>query len=437
MELAEISSDAQEALIVRPQRILSEDNISARVFYSLMKQFKTRLNLECQGVLRECEFEQQHLLKIALEDDDLRILKLSKEMILFNEQFPVTYIRKNGTQVLQSEIGSIFEDKFIPSPDQDVKPQIGSVECTSCLCANFDMETQSVHLRPELIMMIGGGVAIVSVPVIIVLLVFLLRHRHHNTTGDQSGNFSIGLLLSVMSLFITSCLYVLEPGSSLCLTRIVVLSGVYTVFFAVLLSVTSVTLVVHPTTRTAGNVIEILLVLFAVGVQVPVLTYETLFRDETRLTNKILTDYGPKIECTLDHFLFFKLFIYPAILLVMQTAASIIILVNHWKVKSTKIQLAGASLLLVVVNISWSACHFLSGKLWQDFVILAGLQGNGLVIILFVAVPKLLRNRADSHRFLDAAPAAAANAASTSSIDGRHREPTHRHDPVYAVPSHD
>jgi hypothetical protein len=73
-----------------------------------------------------------------------------------------------------------------------------------------------------------------------------------------------------------------------------------------------------------------LLFVLAISVQAPVLTYETLFRDDSLQINKILTDYGPKTECTLDDLLSLKLFLYPTILLGIVSLGSIIVIYHHW-----------------------------------------------------------------------------------------------------------
>ena len=125
-------------------------------------------------------------------------------------------------------------------------------------------------------------------------------------------------------------------------------------------------------------------------VQVPVLTYETLFRDETLLTNKMLTDYGPKIECTLDEVLSLKLFVYPIVLLLLVTIASLILLCHHWQVTAVKIRLGVAALLCVVVNVGWGICYFLVDKQWRDMGIIAGLQANVYLMLLIVVLPKIV-----------------------------------------------
>ena len=396
MSRLEILLNVREALLTRPQKILSDDNISARVFYSLMKQFKSHLNAACGGLLRDCEFEQRHIRTMAaLGVEDLNILKLSRDMSIYNEQFPVTYAWNNGTHAVAREIGSIYEDKFIAADDAaaDLVRNIESAVCDDCLCTNLDPGPAfALQLRTEFAFIVAGSVSLFGALATVAFLLLVLKTQCTATFEDRSGSFLFALLPAVLFLFLTSLQYVLVPSSALCLTRAISLSLAYTIFVAVLLSVSLVTFVVNPAARTAGHFIQTFLFLFIVGVQVPVLVYETLFRDDTLLTNKMLTDYGPKIDCTMDDALAFKLFIYPALLLIMQLFSSVVILVNHLRVKPVKIQLSMASLLISVINAGWLVLYFLLEKQWSDLLILVGLQANGFVVMLVVALPKIVSN---------------------------------------------
>ena len=403
-----------------------------------MKQYKNHLNVVCQGRIKDCEFEQHHLKKLALGDDDLNILKLSKDMAIYNEQFPVSYILSNGTSV---DIGSIYEDKFIPLSNSAVIQEIEPVECDDCLCTNVDAVSNFVfQLRTELLLMVAGGISSLGILLTIILLILMLKTQCSSNCADRSGNFIFPMMFTILLLFLVSFLYILVPSSILCLARAISLSAVYTIFLGHLFSVTTTTFVVHPTTRGAGHILQILLFFFIISVQVPVLTYETLFRDETLMTNKILTDYGPKIECTLDDVLSFKLFLYPMTLLAMQMIASIAILVNHWKVKAIKIKLAVGSLLVVAVNVAWGVCYFQLDKQWRDLVILSGLQGNGFVMMLAVVIPKIVFNvNNNSQSFRAKSINHLANPENGSDDPDRNLHPGHpaRTQHIYAIPSHE
>ncbi|EFX63209.1 hypothetical protein DAPPUDRAFT_119420 [Daphnia pulex] len=53
----EVAQSVQEALIIRPQRVLTDDNVSARVLYSLIKQFKNHLSSTCRGKFKSCDLD--------------------------------------------------------------------------------------------------------------------------------------------------------------------------------------------------------------------------------------------------------------------------------------------------------------------------------------------------------------------------------------------
>ena len=377
----------QEALIIRPQRILSDDNISARVFYTMLKQFKSHINSACQGRLKQCQFEPQHQKKILLEDDDFNILKLSKDMDIYNEQFPVTHLISKGEDLSTMEIGNIYEDKFIPLDKVVIKEDADAV-CAECLCTNVDTGSGfSLQLRNELLMLVSAGISGLEILIIIILLLVSLKTQCG--TGDES-TYIFPLLGSALLLLLVSGLYLLVPSSVLCLTRSISLSGAYTIFLAVLFSATSTSFVDHPSTRRSVNFFQTLFFMFILAVQTPVLTYETIFRDETLLLNKILTDYGPKIECILDDSLSLKLFVYPVILLSLQTLFSFCVLKHHWQMKPVQIKTAATSVLCTAANVSWAVCYFILEKQWRDLIILSGLQGNAFLVIFFIVIPQIV-----------------------------------------------
>ena len=331
----EVAQIVQEALIIRPQRVLTDDNVSARVLYSLIKQFKNHLSSTCRGKVKSCDFEPQHLInkKTVLAEEDLRILKLSTDISIYNELFPVSYVSMKNPKGSQTivDIGNIHEDKFIPAGNINVgREEIA--ECTDCLCTNVDASPSFIlQLRDELHMIVIGSVSILGILLTLIGLIFILHIQCSSSHEDRSGNFIFLLLLAVLILFFVSFLYLLVPSSILCLSRVIALSGSYTFFLAALFSTAATSLVGNrPDDKTARLCIQMLLFVLAISVQAPVLTYETLFRDDTLQINKILTDYGPKTECTLDDLLSLKLFLYPTILLGIVSLGSIIVIYHHW-----------------------------------------------------------------------------------------------------------
>lgn len=320
---------------------MTDDNVSARVLYSLVKQFKNHLSSSCKGKVNPCDFEPHHLAKkMVLVEEDLRILKLSKDISIYNELFPVSYVssKKPGdSSKTIVDIGNIHEDKFVPLEnvmmefDREVD---GTEECSGseCLCTNVDQSPQFVlQLRNELHIIIIGSVSILGVLSTVTGLILVLHIQCFSTQEDKSGNFLFLLLLTVLVLLLVSFLYVLVPSSTLCLGRVIALSGAYTLLLSALVSTVAVTLTGnHTGDKCLRFFIQSLFFALAVGVQVPILTYETLFRDETLMINKVLTDYGPKIECTLDDMLSVKLFIYPIILQLVLAIGSLLIISKHW-----------------------------------------------------------------------------------------------------------
>lgn len=324
-----------EALIIRPQRVLTDDNVSARVLYSLIKQYKNHLATTCSGKVNACDFEPHHLIKkTILAEEDLRILKLSTDISIYNELFPVSYVSKKTAKGSQTivDIGNIHEDKFIPTGNLKIDREEIS-ECTDCLCTNVESTptTFVLQLRYELHFIITGSISILGVLLTLIGFIILLRIQCCSSHEDKSGNFLFLLLLAVLILFLVSFLYILVPSSILCLSRVIALSGGYTIFLATIISTAATSLMGNrPDDKTARLCAQSLIFALAVGVQVPVLIYETLLRDDTLLINKVLTDYGPKTECTLDDILSLKLFIYPVVLLAIVNFGSIAVICHHW-----------------------------------------------------------------------------------------------------------
>ncbi|EFX79281.1 hypothetical protein DAPPUDRAFT_319707 [Daphnia pulex] len=158
----EVAQSVQEALIIRPQRVLTDDNVSARVLYSLIKQFKNHLSSTCRGKFKSCDLEPHHLIKkTALAEEDLRILKLSTDISIYNELFPVSYVSTKNPKGSQTivDIGNIHEDKFIPTGNINVgREEI--TECTDCLCTNVDTSPSFIfQLRDELHIIVVGSVS--------------------------------------------------------------------------------------------------------------------------------------------------------------------------------------------------------------------------------------------------------------------------------------
>lgn len=271
--------------------------------------------------------------KTVLAEEDLRILKLSTDLSIYNELFPVSYVSRKSPKGPQTivDIGNIHEDKFIPAGNLNVsKEEIA--ECTDCLCTNVESAPNFIlQLRKELHLIILGGISILGVVLTLVGLVFILHIQCCSSQEDKSGNFIFLLLLAVFILLLVSFLYNLVPSSILCLSRVISLSGAYTFFLAAIFSTAATSLVGNrPDDKSARFYIQTLLFVLAVSVQVPILTYETIFRDDTLLINKILTDYGPKTECTLDDLLSLKLFIYPVVLLVIVCIGGMAVISHHW-----------------------------------------------------------------------------------------------------------
>ena len=386
--MTEVGQNVQEALIIRPQRVITDDNISARVLYSLVKQFKNHVSSYCNGQISPCDFEPRHLKKTTLVDDDMKILKLSKDISIFNELFPVTYLVKINSSEYVIDIGNIHEDKFIAN--ENVSINIGNAECPDCLCTNVDIGSDlELQVRTELYIILVGSISVLGIVFSLIAYV-LLFHVRCSGMDDRSGNFVFLLLLTLLLMLLVSFLYLLEPSSTVCLTRVIALSGSYTIFLAALFAIMATSMVAHPGAKSARFILQILLFCFVVSVQIPVLTYETLFRDETLMTNKMLTDYGPKIECTLDEVLSLKLFIYPIVLLVFDSIGGLIVIVNHWQVPAVKIRLGVASLLCTTVNVGWGFCYFVLDKHWRDVSILLGIQGNVYIILAVVVLPKIV-----------------------------------------------
>lgn len=334
MLISEVAQNVQEALIIRPQRVLTDDNVSARVLYSLVKQFKNHLSTTCSGKLNTCDLEPHHLMKkTVLAEEDLKILKLSTDLSIYNELFPVSYVSRKSSKGPQTivDIGNIHEDKFIPTGNLNVgKEEIA--ECTDCLCTNVETTPYFIlQLRHELHLIILGGISIFAVLLTLIGLLFILHIQCCSSHEDKSGNFIFLLLLAIFVLLLVSFLYMLVPSSILCLSRVMALSGGYTFLLATVFSTAATSLMgSRPDDKTARFFIQMLLFVLAVSVQVPILIYETFFRDDTLLINKILTDYGPKTECTLDDLLSLKLFIYPVVLLGIVCVGSVAVIVHHW-----------------------------------------------------------------------------------------------------------
>lgn len=332
--IAEVALSVQEALIIRPQRVLTDDNVSARVLYSLVKQFKTHLSSSCSGKVTPCDFEPHHLMKkTVLAEEDLRILKLSTDISIYNELFPVSYVSKKSSQASPSivDIGNIHEDKFIPTGTLNIgRDEV--TECTDCLCTNVDSAPNFIlQIRTDLHLIIIGSISILGIFLTLIGMIFLLHIQCCSSQEDKSGNFIFLLLFAVLVILLVSFLYLLVPSSILCLSRVIALSGAYTLLLATIFSTAATSLVGNrPDDKSARLCIQMLLFILAVSVQVPILTYETLFRDDTLLINKILTDYGPKTECTLDDLLSLKLFIYPIVLLGVVSIGSLAVICHHW-----------------------------------------------------------------------------------------------------------
>lgn len=328
----------KEALIIRPQRVLTDDNVSARVLYSLVKQFKHHLLNTCNGNMSPCDFEPHHMVKkMVLAEEDLRILKLSKDISIYNELFPVSHVSKgkqdNGSKINVIDIGNIHEDKFIPFENNQIIEREEVDDCgTDCLCTNVENTSGNFifQLRNELHIIIIGSVSVLALLFTITGFALVLHIQCFSTQEDKSGNFMFLVLFTLLILLSVSFLYVLVPSSILCLSRVIALSGAYTLFLSALFSVAATSLIGDSGSACFRTLLQLLIFILAVGVQVPILSYETLFRDETLLINKFLTDFGPKIECTLDDMLSLKLFIYPMVLQGMLTVASIAVISSHW-----------------------------------------------------------------------------------------------------------
>lgn len=330
----EVAAIAQEAFIIRPQRVLTDDNVSARVLYSLIKQFKNHLSSTCSDKINACDFEPHHLIKkTTLAEEDLRILKLSTDISIYNELFPVTYVSKKSGKGPQTivEVGNIHEDKFIPTRNMDVvREEI--TECKDCLCTNVDSSSGFIfQLSTELHIIIIGSISILGILLTLTGTMFIFHIQCCSNHEDRSGNFIFLLLVAILLLFLVSFLYLFVPSNVLCLGRVIALSGAYTFFLASIFSTAATSLVgTRPDDKSARLCIQMLLFVLAISVQAPVLTYETLFRDDTLQINKILTDYGPKTECILDDLLSLKLFLYPTLLHGMVSLGSLIVIYHHW-----------------------------------------------------------------------------------------------------------
>ena len=271
--------------------------------------------------------------KMVLAEEDLKILKLSKDISIYNELFPVSYISKknaNGDhQVI--EIGNIHEDKFIPVENFTLDRE-EIADCTDCLCTNVDFSPSFIlQIRNELYIFISGGFSLLAILLALTGIMFMMYIQCCSAHQDRSGNFIFLLLTTVLILLLSSLLYLLVPSSILCLSRVVALSGAYVIFLASLLTTIIISLIAkHPGNKCSRIFLQFFLFFLTIGVQVPILTYETLFRDETLLINKVLTDFGPTTECILEDILALKLFIYPTVILLILTFGSILVLYNHW-----------------------------------------------------------------------------------------------------------
>ena len=380
----EVSQNVHEALLVQPQRVMTDDNVSARVLYTLVKQFKNHVTSTCNGRINPCDFEPRHMKKITLVDDDMQILKLSKDISIYNELFPVTYLLKDTVV----DMGNIHEDKFIAN--DNVSVAIETAECFDCLCTNVDASSDlELTLRTEFYIIIIGLVSVLGI-IFILMAYLLLSHIRCTGLDDRSGNFLFLMMMPMLLMLLVSFFFLLEPSSTVCLTRVISLSGSYTVFLASILSIMATSLVAHPGAKMGRFMLQALMFCFIVSVQIPVLTYETLFRDETLLTNKILTDYGPKIECTLDELLCLKLFIYPIVLLLLVSIGSVTTILHHWQVPAVKVRLGVAALICSVVNVGWGLCYFILDKNWRDVDVLFGIQGNVYAMLTIVVLPKIV-----------------------------------------------
>ncbi|XP_032778163.2 uncharacterized protein LOC116916942 isoform X1 [Daphnia magna] len=397
----EVAAIAQEAFIIRPQRVLTDDNVSARVLYSLIKQFKNHLSSTCSDKINACDFEPHHLIKkTTLAEEDLRILKLSTDISIYNELFPVTYVSKKSGKGPQTivEVGNIHEDKFIPTRNMDVvREEI--TECKDCLCTNVDSSSGFIfQLSTELHIIIIGSISILGILLTLTGTMFIFHIQCCSNHEDRSGNFIFLLLVAILLLFLVSFLYLFVPSNVLCLGRVIALSGAYTFFLASIFSTAATSLVgTRPDDKSARLCIQMLLFVLAISVQAPVLTYETLFRDDTLQINKILTDYGPKTECILDDLLSLKLFLYPTLLHGMVSLGSLIVIYHHWHVSAIKINLSVSSLICLLINITWSVLYFQIGNEWRDVIILAGIQGNAFVILFGVVLPKIVMGLQNLH----------------------------------------
>lgn len=266
----EVSQTVKQALIIRPQRVLSDDNISARVLYSLVKQFKNHLLTVCQGKISACDFEAHHLKKMTLVEEDLRILKLSKDISIYNELFPVTYLFKNASSQIAVDIGNIHEDKFFPIDNMTIGDGIETAECTDCLCTNVEVSADIVfEIRKELHIILIGAASVLGIVLILVCFLLMLHNVCSNPV-DRSGNFIFLLLLILLGMLATSFLYLLVPSSTVCLSRVMAVSGAYTLLLGAVFSVMATSLVAHPGAKCARFLLQMLLFFFIVSVQVSV-----------------------------------------------------------------------------------------------------------------------------------------------------------------------
>ena len=252
---------------------------------------------------------------------------------IYNELFPVSYISKkkpNGEHIV-IDIGNIHEDKFIPVENFTIdRDEIA--ECVECLCTNVDSNpTFILQIRNELYIFISGSFSLLAILLTITSLIFMMYIQCCSAHQDRSGNFLFLILTTVLVLLFSSLLFLLVPSSILCLVRVITLSGAYVTFLGSLLTIIIISLIgKNPANKCSRIFLQFFLFTLTIGVQVPVLTYETLFRDETLLINKILTDFGPTTECILEDILALKLFIYPTTILLILLNGSGFVLYNHW-----------------------------------------------------------------------------------------------------------
>jgi len=144
--------------------------------------------------------------KMVLAEEDLKILKLSKDISIYNELFPVSYISKknaNGDhQVI--DIGNIHEDKFIPVENFTLDRE-EIADCTDCLCTNVDFSPSFIlQIRNELYIFILGGFSLLAILLALTGIMFMMYIQCCSAHQDRSGNFifllSSNLFFSIMGV---------------------------------------------------------------------------------------------------------------------------------------------------------------------------------------------------------------------------------------------